>query len=126
MKSIKPGRGPSTLGTAAGIFAVLFGIVWTVIAGSMAPFMAIFGVLWTAFAIVITVYNYKNATQKNRYSTFDIVTDDEEPDPLNEKFGEKKEMSDNEPDGETRYCPFCGTKAEDGYLYCRSCGKKLP
>ena len=24
------------------------------------------------------------------------------------------------------FCPYCGAKAEEGYEYCRRCGKKLP
>ena len=85
MKSIKPGRGPSMMGGIMGIAVAVFGVIWTVIAASMGGgLFAIFGVVFVIVAIVNTVYNFKNATGKNRYSTFDVTTDEEEPDPLNE------------------------------------------
>ena len=99
MKSIKPGRGPSMMGGVVGIFMIGFGILWTVIAAQASGIFAIFGVLWTGIAVVMTVYNFKNATGKNRHSSFDIVDAEEEPDPLNERFGnpqantQKKTMS---------------------------------
>ncbi len=99
-----------------GIFMIGFGIIWTVIAGSLFPPMALFGILWTGIAVVITVYNFKNATNKNRYSTFDIVDGDEEPDPLNERYGNT----------DAKFCPFCGEVVKDEYEYCHKCGKKLP
>ena len=36
------------------------------------------------------VYNLKNATSKDRFSTFDITDESEESDPLNETFGRQK------------------------------------
>lgn len=55
MKSIKPGRGPSKIGAAGSIFAVIFGIFWCLIAASMGalimiPFEAHFTeVEWASF-----------------------------------------------------------------------------
>ena len=40
-------------------------------------------------AIYAAVYNHHNATSKDRYSFFDIVDEDEEADPLNERYGKK-------------------------------------
>lgn len=73
MKSIKPGRGPSMMGGVVGIFMIGFGILWTVIAAQASGIFALFGVLWTCVAIGMTVYNFKNATGKNRYSAFIIA-----------------------------------------------------
>ena len=77
MKSVKPGRGPSAMGAAGSIIAVIFGIFWTIGAASMGapPLFPLFGVLFVIIGIVQTVYNLKNATGKNRYSSFDIVED---------------------------------------------------
>ena len=112
---------------AVGIFMIGFGIVWTIIAGSAFPPMAIFGILWTGIAVVITVYNFKNATRKNRYSQFDIVDSEEEPDPLNGRFGKAFEKdSPEKSDGESRFCPYCGNAVEGDFEYCNKCGKKLP
>lgn len=87
MKSIKPGRGSSMMGGVVGLFMIGFGILWTVFAAQASPIFALFGVLWTGIAVVQTVYNFKNATGKNRYFQYDITENDEEPDPLNERFG---------------------------------------
>lgn len=127
MKSIKPGRGPSMMSGAVGIFMIGFGILWTIIAGSAFAPMAIFGILWTGIAIVITVYSFKNATGKKRYSQFDIVDSEEEPDPLNERFGNdnEKDFPDQTSD-KNKFCPYCGNAVEGDFEYCNKCGKKLP
>ncbi len=104
-----------------GIVVIIFGVVWTVIAGALFPPMAIFGVLWTFIAIIITVYNFKNAKSKNRYSEFDIVDSDAETDPLNERFGGDK--PERKHDG--GFCPYCGEKAERDHAFCAKCGKRL-
>lgn len=120
MKSIKPGRGPSMMNAITSIFAVLFGIYWTYLASRANMAFALFGVFFIISAVVQAVYNFKNATGKNRYSAFDI-TNGEEHDPLNEVF------SNNEaPDNHSRFCPYCGTVAMGDYTYCNKCGKRLP
>jgi uncharacterized membrane protein len=90
MHSIKPGRGPSALGAFGGVFAVVFGIFWTILAFSIArniPIVGIvfplFGVAFVIMGIVNVLYNLRNATAKERYSVIDITTEAEEPDPLN-------------------------------------------
>lgn len=132
MKSIKPGRGPSMMSGVMGIFVALFGVVWTVIAASMGGgLFALFGIFFVGAAIASTVYNFKNATGKNRYSAYDITDGNEEPDPFNERFGNagNSDFSDwNGADKKeaVKYCPYCGSKAEKTYEYCSNCGKKLP
>ena len=126
MKSVKPGRGPSMMGGVAGIAVCIFGIIWTIGALSIGggPF-ALFGLVFIAMSIAITVYNFKNATSKNRYSVYDITDDGEEPDPLNQRFGAQNQ-SDRPDASAASFCPYCGAKAQSGYSYCSSCGKKLP
>ena len=126
MKSIKPGRGPSMMSGVIGIFMIGFGILWTVIAAQASGIFALFGVLWTGIAIVITVYQFKNATAKNRYSAFDITDAEEEPDPFNERFGNTKEIPQKKDDAENKFCPYCGIPVKDDFEFCNSCGKKLP
>lgn len=132
MKHIKPGRGPSAMGAFGSIIAVVFGVFWTVMAASMgAPiFFPIFGVLFIVIGIVQAVYNFKNATGQNRYSSFDIVDSAEEPDPWNERFGETPEppagREPPEAGGGLRYCPYCGAEVGEGFTFCGRCGKKLP
>lgn len=132
MKSIKPGRGPSMMGAFGSAAATVFGIIWTISAMSMgAPFFfAMFGLIFVVMGIAQTVYNFKNATSKNRYSAFDITDGTEEPDPLNKIFAEAQSddaseaaESDAAP---AAFCPYCGAEVEADFTYCKKCGKKLP
>lgn len=123
MRSIKPGRGPSMMGGVMSIAVGIFGVFWTIMAASMGGgFMALFGLVFIAVAVVQAVYHFKNATSKNRYSAFDITDSGEEPDPLNQRFGAAPEPAQSG----GGYCPWCGAKVDDGYAFCRKCGKKLP
>ncbi len=144
MKSIKPGRAPSMMGAFGSAAAAVFGVFWTIMAVNMgAPiFFALFGVIFVVLGIVQAVYNYKNATGKERFSTFDITDDSEEPDPLNEYFGKRQaersdshahagnggNLNDSEEGGARAdaFCPYCGAETEKEYLYCTKCGRKLP
>lgn len=137
MKSIKPGRGPSMMGAFGSAAVTVFGIIWTMMAMSMgAPiFFALFGVVFVVMGIVQTVYNFKNATGKERFSAFDITDSSEEPDPLNEYFTGKKEASEevdrnrntdvDSQENAKAFCPYCGAEAEEDYQYCAKCGRKL-
>ena len=135
MKSIKPGRGPAALGVWGAVISVAFGIAWTIAAVSMgAPVMfLIFGVLFTITGVIKGIYNYKNATGKNRYSSYDITDDGEEPDPLERRrrrsgeedvHTEPERNDKNMPDG--GFCPYCGAPADENYEFCRRCGRRLP
>lgn len=129
MKSVKPGRGPSFIGGITSVLVGLFGVVWTIIAASMGGgLFALFGVIFIAVAAVQAIYNFKNATGKNRYSAFDITDENEEPDPLNERFGSYDELGkftfDSKAD--SKFCPYCGTRVEEDFEFCNKCGKKLP
>lgn len=126
MKSIKPGRGPSMMGGIIGIFMIGFGILWTLMAARASGIFALFGIFWTGIAIAITVYNFKNATGKNRYSTFDITDASEEPDPLNERFGRIQKDTQETSDVDSKFCPYCGTAVKGDFEFCNQCGKKLP
>ncbi len=129
MKSIKPGRGPSMMSAIVGIFVAIFGVVWTIAAVSMgAGIFGLFGLVFVAIAIVNVVYNFKNATGKNRYSSFDITEDGEEIDPWNERFGEKRDnsFSSTNQAGDSKYCPYCGAKVQGDFEFCNQCGKRLP
>ena len=130
MKSIKPGRGPSFMGGIMSICMGLFGLLWTVIvAGAGGGIFALFGVIFIGIAIAQAFFHFKNATGKNRYSTYDITDSEEEPDPLNEHYGNTvPKKSATTPSGKhsSEFCPYCGVKVEDAYSFCNKCGKKLP
>ena len=124
MKSVKPGRGPSMRGGIMGIFAIAFGVFWTVMAGRMFFPMAIFGLFFIAIAVINTVRSFKNATG-DRESMYDIVDSDEELDPYEKRYGKRQETSATRKD-DGGFCPYCGVKTEKDYTYCAECGKKLP
>ena len=132
MKSIKPGRGPSMKAGVIGIAVAIFGVIWTCVSVSMGagPLFAMFGVVFIAIAVFDVVYNFRNATGENRYSVYDITEDGEEIDPLNERFGTKN--SEESPQTEqrngkkSRFCPYCGAELASDFVYCNSCGKKIP
>lgn len=147
MKSIKPGRGPSMMGAFGSAAAAVFGVFWTIGAASMGAlgFFVAFGFVFILIGIGQAVYNFKNATSKNRYSAFDITDGTEEPDPLNEYFsgGGNESLNKNteNPSGATefsnnkagttdeeeiKFCPYCGAEVEKDFTYCTKCGKKLP
>lgn len=113
----------------AGIIVSVFGIGWTIVASTMgAPiFFPIFGICFVAMGIASTVYSFKNAKSKNRYSSFDIVDSREETDPLNEKYGDGsyKSHAENRESGESNFCPYCGSRIESDHLYCKNCGRRV-
>ena len=135
MYSIKPGRGPSIMGGVGGIVVALFGIFWTFGAVSMgAPtFFALFGIVFVVMSIIGAMYNFYNATSQNRMSTYDITTDTEERDPIEERMGfstlpsssEKSELPRGSRKIPGEYCPFCGCKVASNFNYCPKCGKDI-
>ncbi len=113
----------------AGIAAAVFGIFWTIFSINLgAPFIfPIFGIVFIGLAVFQAVYNLKNAAGKNRFSVFDIVDENEEPDPLNKLFSENEADNISHEGGkEAGYCPYCGTGLDVGFEFCPKCGKKLP
>jgi len=127
MKSIKPGRGPSMMSGIMCIVVGVFGIFWTIAAVSMGAglIFGLFGIMFVGVAVVNAIYNFKNATNKNRYSTYDIVDQREESDPF-EKYIKNDINSFEISENNSNFCPYCGAKVEDKYEYCNKCGKKLP
>ena len=127
MKSIKPGRGPSMMGGIMSIAVGLFGVIWTVLAVNIGGgFFALFGVVFIIIAVFQAIYHFKNATGKNRHSAFYITDGNEEPDPLNERFGQQRDVARKNNNTGSAFCPYCGTKVEGDYHFCNQCGKELP
>ncbi len=127
MKSIKPGRGLSMMGGVMSILMGVFGLIWTLVAFQAGGgVFALFGVVFIVIAITQAVFHFKNATGENRYSAYDITDENEEPDPLNARFGTAQDGAEFPTDGGSAFCPYCGTPVEGDYAYCNKCGKKLP
>ena len=94
-----------------GIFGICFGIFWTVMAVSMAPFMAFFGILFIAVAVVNTVNVYKTIKENQR-------SDSSANNPV---CYQKQEQEVPE---ELR-CPYCGAPIKRGTEECEYCGSKF-
>ena len=156
--SIKPGRGPSLMDGFMSIAAIVIGIVWTVMASqivSASPveglnIFPLFGVIFVIIGIARAVYSFTNATAKDRYSLVEITTDDVEPDPLNERFGQKEsdearggdagdpvgelktlikdvtEVPQAAEDNDAAFCPYCGQRLQADFSFCPKCGRKRP
>lgn len=87
----------------------------------------VFCIVFIIVAVIGAVYNFVNATRKNRYSAFDITEGNEEPDPLNERYGGGASGYQSTPqDAHNSFCPYCGEKVQGDFEYCNACGKKLP
>lgn len=121
------------MGGFGAVFGIVFGIFWTVLAASMTQgfglvgvIFPLFGVLFIIIGVVNAVYNFKNATGKNRYSEFDITDDTEEPDPLNQHFGGQPKHTSEVPPTSGSFCPYCGAPVQNDFAFCRKCGKQLP
>jgi len=131
MKSIKPGRGPSFMGGIGSIVSAIFGVFWTITASSIgAPvFFSLFGIVFVIMSIGYVIYNFRNATSDNRFSTFDITDDDEEPDPINKYYhnNENRKIDNNDANEseKSNFCPYCGFKVGADHLFCKRCGKKI-
>ena len=133
MKSIKPGRFNSAQGALGSVFGVVFAIFWTVMAWRMgAPFFfPLFGVFFIIMSLTELYKNLHNATQKDRYSEYDITDSHEELDPWDERV---KRNDNSQPrineyirtDNTDLYCPYCGSEIGSDFEFCPKCGRKLP
>ena len=134
MYSIKPGRGPSLMGGIGGIIAGVFGVIWIGVAISMGAsgVFVLFGVVFVMVAIGGAIYNFYNAASRNRMSTMDITTQDEESDPIAEALGHTYEAKVQPADEKNdvrriqgNFCPFCGAQAQQDFDFCPKCGKDI-
>ncbi|MCL2141156.1 MAG: zinc ribbon domain-containing protein [Dehalococcoidia bacterium] len=123
MKNVKPGRGPSGLSAIVGIVIAIAGISMVMQAASFgAPsFFIFFGVAFVVVSIVMVIYNLINATSNNRFSSFDITDENEEPDPISKRFRSDTPSSDSP----GNFCPYCGTPAAHDYSFCKKCGRLI-
>ena len=125
--------------------SILFGIFWTVMAfvitkDAPIPFVHFafpaFGVIFILLGVISLIYSITNTVSPNRLSTFDITTDTEEPDPLNQRFGRPSEGAAATPSPHVRstnsprkypgeFCPFCGERVTNEMDFCPKCGKDI-
>ena len=131
MKSIKPGRGPSRRGAAGSVIAIVWGILWTVLAagatqgaGAFGLIFPLFGLCFIGMGVYNLIYHSKNASAdaQDRDSLLEIVDSDEE----NGRSAPGEDIAAEPAPGESAaYCPWCGARIKTGILYCPKCGRKL-
>lgn len=144
MKSIKRGRGPSFRSGVGGIFVALFGVIWIIGASAITQGAGVFGVIFPLFGVIFVIsavagaiYDFRNASAKNRFSEYDITDGFEESDPLNARFGGDSEnagkdfggdspLEESDTANDTAFCPYCGVRVAADFEYCPKCGKRLP
>lgn len=131
------------MGGIVGIMLAVFGVVFLIVLintnNTFSPYFSggfgsapatlgiVFCIIFIIAAVIIAVYNIVNATKKNRYSVIDITDGKEEPDPLNEKFGNAGTDTQSDTKGaDNSFCPYCGGKVQGDFEFCNACGKKLP
>jgi hypothetical protein len=123
------------MGGIGAIIAAGFGIFWIVITASTgAPsFFPCFGFVFIAVAVLSGIYHFYNASSRNRMSTFDVTTGEEESDPIAEALdlsrGEEEKEGISHGEGpreiEGDFCPYCGTRVEADFDFCPKCGKDI-
>ena len=129
--SIKPGRGPSAFSAVGGGFAAVFGVLWTIFAISLtkdSPFtfakiiFPLFGLVFIGMAIAQAAYHKRNATGENRFSSYDIVPQNSEPDPL-DPLASSRQATEFADSNAVTFCSGCGRRFELGDNFCASCGR---
>lgn len=89
-------------------------------------FFVAFGVVFTLAAIAGGIYNFYNATARNRVSEFDIVRPSAEPDPFARGAANATTSHVPAKDPVAGFCPFCGTALSAEFAFCPKCGKAVP
>jgi len=141
MKQIKPGRGMSQMGYQGSVFAIAFGVLWTIIAavigiGAFAqvggPFAIIgfvfplFGILFIALAVKQARFHKHNATAAQPHSIVDITDTKEDADPF-AKYDQAEAIrrAQEESSATSAFCTSCGAAVEPGDRFCPKCGNRL-
>lgn len=104
------------------------GVFWTIGAMSVgAPwFFTGFGVMFVVMALCGAGANFYNATSRQRFSTFDVMRHDHEPDPLDDFVADPHRRDPIVPRSSTgRFCPQCGEPAASDFRFCPGCGSEL-
>lgn len=128
---IKAGRSVSAIGIIMGIVGIVFVIGWIgTILNLSRPwdneiepgvlFLLVFGVMFLIVVIVITVFYARNTFAKKRPSILDI--EEETDNQLNARESTENRKT---PDGEIKFCAYCGGKVKKEFSYCQACGKKI-
>src|SRR3978361_2217251 len=119
MYSIKQGRGESWMGVVGGLGAAAVGMLWTMLTWNIGAPHAFsgFGLIFVFIGLASAAYNFFNAESPTRLSEMDVVSGEEEPDPLNQRAAARAAGG--------RVCRPCGAAVEPGDRFCPRCGKSI-
>ena len=101
----------------AGIFYIIFGVIWMSMTLSMPSG---FGILFSLVGLLVMVFGVYVIVKSFRGREFR---------PKESQIPEFEVPRDAEPephDGESNgFCPYCGSPLEKGFQYCGVCGRRL-
>lgn len=104
-------------GVFAGVFYIIFGVIWMSMTLSMPSG---FGILFSLVGLLVMVFGVYVIVKSFRGREFR---------PRESQIPEFKVPRDAEPephDGESNgFCPYCGSPLEKGFQYCGVCGRRL-
>lgn len=104
-------------GVFAGVFYIIFGIIWMSMTLSMPSG---FGILFSLVGLLVMVFGVYVIVKSFRGREFR---------PKESQIPEFEVPRDAEPephDGESNgFCPYCGSPLEKGFQYCGVCGRRL-
>ena len=104
-------------GVFAGVFYIIFGVIWMSMTLSMPSgfgiLFSLVGLLVMVFGVYVIVKSFRGREFRSKESQIPEfeVPRDAEPEP-----------HDGESNG---FCPYCGSPLEKGFQYCGVCGRRL-
>lgn len=104
-------------GVFAGVFYIIFGVIWISMTLSMPSgfgiLFSLVGLLVMVFGVYVIVKSFRGRELRPKESQIPEfeVPRDAEPEP-----------HDGESNG---FCPYCGSPLEKGFQYCGVCGRRL-
>ncbi len=104
-------------GVFAGVFYIIFGVIWMSMTLSMPSG---FGILFSLVGLLVMVFGVYVIVKSFRGREFR---------PKESQIPEFEVPRDAQPephDGESNgFCPYCGSPLEKGFQYCGVCGRRL-
>lgn len=104
-------------GVFAGVFYIIFGVIWMSMTLSMPSG---FGIMFSLVGLLVMVFGAYVIVKSFRGREFR---------PKESQIPEFEVPRDAEPephDGESNgFCPYCGSPLEKGFQYCGVCGRRL-
>lgn len=128
MNSREPDNKPSNKKRLVALIAILAGGALAALSIHLnwPAILPVFGMMLLFYGVLEGVSCISGKTEGHGFSSmYSIPELDDLPDAQKMPPTQTRPTS-AAPSVETRFCPYCGAPAESDYVFCRSCGKKLP